>query len=187
MEINELTKVFGNITIPCILTELLNFNNTVSKDDWFSDGFEFSVDEENYMFKTYSEEEEFLNSLIQFAQADGTGSTYAFWMKDKNKNLDNVPIVAFGGEGGYHIVAENIKDLFRVLTYDVEPTIDWDSIYYYRDEENHEPSKYIDQYRNWLLENHQINSTKNADKIVQKAQGKFQEEFKEWFAKYYLE
>jgi hypothetical protein len=187
MELSELTKAFGNKKVPEILIELLTFDNTVSKDNWFSEGFEFSVDEENHLFKTYSENEDFLNSLIQFAQADGTGSTYAFWINDANKNLDTVPIVAFGSEGGYHIVSENIQALFKVLSYDVEPMIDWDSISYYKDSEDFEPSKYIDNYRNWLEKNHQILPTGNANEIVQNAQKKYQQEFKEWVGKYYSE
>lgn len=187
MKINELTKAFGERPIPKLLTDLLHFDNTVSQDDWFSEGFEFSTDEENHMLKTYCEEDEFINSLIQFAQADGTGSSYTFWIKDNDKSLDNAPIVVFGSEGGYHVISKNINDFLSVLAYDVEPMIDWDSISYYKDEEDYEPSKYNDSYRNWLVENHQIETTKNANEIVQNAQEKYQEEFKEWMNKYYSE
>lgn len=184
MHLAELTKVFGDRKIPIILTELLNFDNTISKDSWFSAGFEFRVDEENYMLKTYSEEDEFLNSLIQFAQADGTGSTYAFWIKGLNEDLDIAPIVAFGSEGGYHIVSENISSLLKILTYDAEPMIDWDSIHYYRNDDDYEPSRYIDAYRSWLEKNYQIGTVSNADEIVQNAQNRYQEEFKEWIGKF---
>ena len=153
----------------------------------FSEGFELCADEENFMLKTYSEQDEFLNSFISFAQADASGSMYAIWIKDHNKSLDDLPIVAFGSEGGYHIVSENIKDVLKILTYDVEPMIDWDSISFYKDEEDHEPSKYIAEFRNWLAQNYQIETTNNPDEIVQKAQEKYQEGFREWMSGYGLE
>lgn len=36
MESNELIKVFGKKNIPEILSKLLLFDKTISKDDWFS-------------------------------------------------------------------------------------------------------------------------------------------------------
>lgn len=185
MELSELAEVLGKYKAPTILTELLIFDNTVSEDDWFSEGFEFSIDKENHMFKTYSNDGGFLNSLIQFAQADGTGSIYAFWINDSYKNLDEVPIVAFGSEGGYHIVSENIKALFMILTYDVEPMIDWDSINYFKNKEDYQSSKYTENYKDWLQEKHQITATDDADKIVRSAKEKYQKEFNSWIGKYY--
>jgi len=187
MEITELAKAFGKRQIPEILLELLNFVNTVSKDNWFSEGFEFSIDEEKYGLKTYSEENDFLHSLIEFAKADGTGSTYAIWIKNNDESLENMPIVAFGSEGGYHIVSENIKGLLEILSYDVEPMIDWDTVDYYKDEDDYEASEYIEIYQKWLTENYQIQVTNNADKIVENAQEKYQEEFELWVGKYYSE
>ncbi|TCI89984.1 hypothetical protein [Tenacibaculum sp. M341] len=78
MRLEDLKKIFSDLKPPKILIELLGFVNVHSKNDWFSDGFEFYFDEKKQMLKTYSEENDFLNSLIEFAQADGTGSTYAF-------------------------------------------------------------------------------------------------------------
>jgi len=187
MEIKELAKAFGKRQIPEILVELLNFVNTVSKDNWFSEGFEFSIDEEKYGLKTYSKESEFLYSLIEFAKADGTGSTYAIWIKNNDESLENMPIVTFGSEGGYHIVSENIKRLLEILSYDVEPMIDWDAVDYYKDEDDYEASENIEAYRKWLAENYQIEATNNADKIVEIAQEKHQKEFEFWMEKYYSE
>lgn len=187
MEKNKLIKVAGEHNLPDILLELINFDNSVANDDWFSEEFEFITDEEIYMLKTYSEDDEFLSSFIPFAQANAGGSLYAFWIKNNDISLDKSPIVAFGDEGGHHIVSENIYDLLKILTYDVRPMIDWDSIYYYKDKEDYEPSKYRDQFRNWLNDKYQIESTNNADEIVQTAQEKHQEDFKEWIGKYYSE
>lgn len=187
MELDKLTKAFGNKTIPTLLKELLQFDNTIAKDDYFSEGFEFYADEENYMLKTYCEDETFLNSFVAFAQADGTGSNYAFWTSNQSSNLENAPIVAFGSEGGYHIIAENIGDFLQILTYDAEPMIDWDDAYYYKDEEDYEASTHREAYRKWLNDNHQISATNNADELVEKAQKKYQQEFKDWMSKYHSE
>lgn len=187
MEVTRLIKAFGQRQIPKTLVELLKFANTVSKDNWFSEGFEFSIDEEKYGLKTYSEENEFLHSFIEFAKADGTGSTYAIWIKNNNESLENMPIVAFGSEGGYHIVSENLKGLLEILTYDVEPMIDWEGIDFYKDEDNYEASEHIEAYQNWLKENYQIRITNNANKIVENAQEKYQKEFESWVAKYCTE
>ena len=184
MEIKELLKVLQGKTAPTILTDLINFDNTVSKDDWFSEGFEFFVDEENHLLITYSEDVELLNGLIQFAEAESGGSTYAFWIRDHEAKLDDALIVALGGEGGTHVVAENIKDLFKILTYDVSPMVDDESVSYYKDED-HEASKYSSEYKTWLADNYDISSITNADEIVKKAQEKYQDEYKAWFDKFF--
>lgn len=145
------------------------------------------MDVGKHIFKTYSEDNEFLNSLLQFAQADGTGSIYAFWLKNSDNNLENSPIVAFGSEGGFHVVSENIKELFQILTYDAEPMIDWDSIFYHKDIENHKPSKYAATYHEWLKDNYQIEITNSADEIVKNAQNKYQLKFKNWVNEFYSE
>ncbi|MBT29931.1 MAG: hypothetical protein CMO01_09755 [Thalassobius sp.] len=183
MEISEFKKAFRHKPIPEILIGLLNFTNTIAIDDWFSQGFEFEVDEENYMLKTYSLEEEFLTSLIPFALADGTGSVYAFWLKNKENSLENTPIVAFGSEGGYHIISESIDDLLKILTFDTEVYVDHDDVSYFKSEDD-EPSKFIKEYQNWLLENYQISATNNPDEIVQKAREKYQKEFEKWMNKF---
>jgi hypothetical protein len=46
-------------------------------------------------------------------------------------------VVLFGSEGGYHVVAENIQQLLHLLTYDVEPMTSWESVFYYKDKQDH--------------------------------------------------
>ncbi len=187
MVYNELKTAFGLNDIPETLTDLLQFDHALSPNKAFSQGFEFYTDEENSMLKTYSNEDDFLNSFIVFAQADGTGSLYAFWITNQLQDLNRAPIVAFGGQGGYHIIAQNIQDLLTILTYDVEPMIDWDSVSYFKDEDDYEPSKYIDSYRNWLAKNHSIAHTDNANEIMLKAQKETQVDFNNWIRQYYVE
>lgn len=143
----DLIEYFQNIQIPSKLLALLKFDNEAAEQKYFSDGFEFSLDKEKTGLKTYSTDELFLNSIYEFANADGTGSSYGFWLKDNITNLNEAPIVVFGSEGGYHVVAKNLDELLQLLTFDSEPMIDWDEVYYYKDIEEYEPSGKIKEYR----------------------------------------
>lgn len=186
LELKEFSKNFNDLAVPSELIELLNFQNEVSKESFYSDGFELTIDTEKVGLKTYSEDEFFLSSIIEFANADYTGSTYGFWLKDKNKNLSESPIIAFGSEGGFHIVAENIKELLQILTFDSEPMIDWDEVSFYKSE-NHEPSLFAEEYKKWLAENYDLPPVENPDFLVEKAQSKYQAEFQKWMSRYYEE
>ena len=66
---------------------------------------------------TYSEAPEFLRGVVEFAQADGSGSTYGFWVAE-GAPLDSATIVAFGSERGANVVASSLRELLALLTYD---------------------------------------------------------------------
>ena len=184
METNGFTSLFGNNKVPEILLSLLEFDNQVATDGWFSEGFEFMADEEKLMLSTYSEEPDFLNAFFPFAQADASGSVYAFWNPNSDIDLEETPIAVFGSEGGYHVIAANIHDLLRILTYDAEPMIDWDDISFYKDEEEHEPGTHSAEYKRWLNDRYQLSPTDNPDELVEKAQEKYQGAFNEWMERY---
>jgi len=181
----EYIEQFNGHDVPEALLSLLHFANEKSKMDYFSDGFEFSINLDKCSLKTYSEDEEFLSSIIEFANADGTGSTYGFWLKHKDQNLTEAPVVIFGGEGGFHVVANNINDLLQILTFDSEPMVDWDSLYYYKDPDDHESSAKIESYCNWLKNTRFLETITNANALVKLAQKYHQNEFKDWMAKFY--
>ncbi|HGF4942351.1 TPA: hypothetical protein ACF4E7_004689 [Vibrio parahaemolyticus] len=181
---NELIEHFEGLTLPENLLPLISFDDEVASDAYFSEGFEFSIDQEKLGLKTYSESKDFLNSIYEFASADASGSSYGFWLKDGNRNLENAPIVAFGSEGGYHVVARNFNELLQILTFDCEPMIEWDSVCYYRDPDDYEPSEHRGEYCAWLKVRG-IDQTEDADEIVKEAQQEYQESFSNWFSKYY--
>jgi len=181
----DLIENFQNYEVPENLMALFMFVNQVSGQEYFSDGFEFSADKEKLGLKTYSTDELFLNSIHEFANADGTGSTYAFWLKDNITNLENAPIVVFGSEGGYHVVAKNLDELLQILTFDCEPMVGWDEVYYYKNTDEYEPSRKITEYRKWLKKELSIDSLDNADPIVQSAQNEYQASFKAWVGNFY--
>ena len=185
MNINDFAKNFNGAVIPDELVKLLEFENNIAKNEFYAAGFELTVTEEKYGLKTYSENVEFLNSILEFANADGSGSSYGFWSKNGAQNLKMAPIVIFGGEGGFHVVASNILELFQILLYDTEPMVSWDKVYYYKDESDFEPSEQSAAFKKWVAENFKIDLTYKADDIVKAAQIKQQEEFKTWMEKYY--
>lgn len=181
----DLVSCFKGLSVPKKLLALLKFDSEISPRRYFSDGFEFSIDKEKIGLKTYSEDEKFLNSIYEFANADGTGSSYGFWLKDGNSNLDNVPIVVFGSEGGFHVVAKNLDRLLQILTFDSEPMIDWDEVYYYKDPDDFEPTSKSKEYRDWLKSECALDPITSADEIVEEAQKEYKDSFNAWVGEFY--
>lgn len=183
-DINEYSRNFTGFEMPRILKQLVEFDNSLPPGEAFSQGFEFGNYEDKLGVKTYSAEPDFYNNLIEFAWATAGGSTYAFWIRNDNKNLEHAPIVVFGGEGGVHVVAVNLLALLQILTFDTEPMVSWDRVYYYKSEDD-EPSERHNNYTAWLAKHFGIEKTNNADVIVADAQRKYQEEFRAWMGRYY--
>lgn len=169
---NKFKKSFNNLEVPETLDKLIEFSKTESPKEFFSNGFEFRLDEDKYGWKTYSEEPEFYNNLHEFANADGSGSSYAFWINNNQTNLEETPIVVSGSEGGIHIVAENIKELLIILAADCFAFICWEEVHYSKDKDyittNHK------KYVNWLNKEFKDINIVNPNKIVEKAQNKYQ-------------
>jgi len=181
----DFIKNFNGLALPDKLVKLLVFENNLAKNEYYANGFELIVEEKKYGLKTYSEDKQFLNSILEFAQADGSGSTYGFWLRNGTQNLNEAPVVIFGSEGGCHVVAENIDGLLQILTYDAEPLVSWEDVNYYRDDEGYEPSPLSNNFADWLFENFMLGQSIDANRIVKKAQAKYQGEFLVWLKKYY--
>ncbi|MCC7454999.1 MAG: hypothetical protein IT222_12590 [Crocinitomix sp.] len=181
----DFIKNFNGLAIPDELAKLLDFQNNISKENFYSAGFELTVVLEKFGLRTYSEDLQFLNSILEFAHADGTGSSYGFWLNGSKQDLKETPIVIFGSEGGFHIVARNIQELLQILTYDAEPMVSWDEVYYYKDEGECEPSDLAETFKKWLFDNFKIREISNVSDIIRVAQSEYQEEFKTWMKKFY--
>jgi hypothetical protein len=169
--------------VPTILVDLLAFKADNAIDDYYSESFELIIGDK-YELRTFSKEPAFLNRLFPFAQADNNGSLYAFWL-EKGQDLNTAPIVVFGSDGGYHVVASNLRSLLRLLSLDVEPMVDEDGVYYYKDEENYEPSLYSRKFKKWLREYcflSPISTNFVAEQLVEEAQDLYQELFLLWMA-----
>ncbi|MFI1990397.1 hypothetical protein [Actinoplanes sp. NPDC020271] len=127
----------------------------------------------------WSADPEFLARLTPFARATGGGSFYAFWHVDNRSDLATLPIVVFGDEGGQHVVARHLRELFQLLAYDTEISVDWDEAYYYRaGDEEHSDSH--DEFVTWLAEHFDLAPATDPDAIVNAARSEFGDSFTVW-------
>ncbi|BDS12882.1 hypothetical protein [Aureispira anguillae] len=183
MTFKEYTQNSLGYATPTILVDLLTFENNNAIRDDYSESFALIIDDK-YGLSTWSQEPDFLNQLIPFAQADHVGSFYAIWL-NKNHDINNAPIVVFGSEGDYHVVTRNLLELLQLISLDVEPMVDDDGVYYYKDEENYEPSPNLRKYKKWLREYchlSPISTNFAAERLVDNAQEYYQEIFLDWMA-----
>ncbi|CAM3391041.1 hypothetical protein KIPE111705_06045 [Kibdelosporangium persicum] len=122
---------------------------------------------------------EFLSRLIIFAMANGSGSNYALWRVDDRDDLAALPIIALGDEGGEHVVARDLPELFRLLTCDVDPLIGHDEVSYeaYGD---HEPSGGHEAFVDWVRTRFGLEPTTDPAAVVTAAQREYGARFDVW-------
>lgn len=183
IDIAEFKKNSGLAEIPAELEKLIYFQNHISSLENYSQGFGVLIDDKSGL-KSWSDNETFLNHLIPFAQANGTGSFYAIWDEGTDKSPGQMPIVVFGDEGGAHIVAENILQLLHLLTYDTEILIDFDEAYFYKDEEDYEESEDLDEYLKWLKDDYGLTRIEDPNLLIKAAQEKYKKHFDHWIEQY---
>lgn len=128
----------------------------------------------------WSKDPDFLARLTPFAQATGGGSFYALWAAGDGTH----PIVVFGDEGGEHVVARDVRELFRLLTFDSEPMIDHDRVIFYRDDDDHRPSAAHGEFLAWLETHFGLAATDDPKQIVGVAQAEYGERFATWKSAY---
>ncbi|MFG3338335.1 hypothetical protein [Glycomyces sp. NPDC048151] len=87
---------------------------------YYSDGFELIDYGADVGLATWSEDPGFTSRFIPFAQATGSGSSYAFWRCDDRADLAALPVAFIGDEGDLFIVAQHLRELFQLLTIDNE-------------------------------------------------------------------
>lgn len=180
--IEEFKQNFGAHTIPKLLIELLEFQNKVGFRNYsMGFGLRFENHDDFYTKK-------FKGTLVPFATATFTGSTYAFWIYQKGIPLEEMPIILFGDEGGICIIADGLKDLLKNLTIDIEPIIYDDSPLFFDDDEEYEESEEIGTYINWLTERDIIFIATTVEEVlisIHQTQEKYDKVFEPWKEKYY--
>lgn len=120
----NLTQSYESIEISNTLKALVEFDHTITDGGHYAEGFELCTpDYYVEALKITSEDSTFISGLIPFAQANHSGSFYAFWLKDGIKDITNAPIVVFGDEGGQFVVAKDLDDLLRMIALDNEAFI----------------------------------------------------------------
>jgi len=184
INITDFKENLGLSQVPSELEKLIYFQNNISSFGNYSEGFGVLIDEK-WGLKSWSEDEDFLNRLLPFAQANDTGSFYAMWNDGTNKPLNQMPIVVFGDEGGVHLIAENILQLLHLLTYDTEIWVDFDQTYFYKDKNNYEESEDLGDYLKWMKGDYGLDQIEAPDELIKTAQKKHKENFDQWLGQYF--
>ncbi|MHC5311035.1 SMI1/KNR4 family protein [Myroides sp. LJL116] len=188
----EFTALFKGYSIPKDLKSLLEFQLSETIPSYYSNAI-YLIDEDPELIESFSNETEFVNSFIPFAEADSNGSVYAFWIKDSNeKNLDQMPIVVFGDEGGVFPVASNLKELLQIAAYDVEPSIFEDEFSFSDREILEEEGEYVatefnKEYLDWLRNDAKLKPIliiDDVDVIVNRANDTFSKELNSFLDKF---
>ncbi|MFF3373549.1 hypothetical protein ACFYXF_11440 [Streptomyces sp. NPDC002680] len=146
----------------------------------FADGFGLTeYGDLSGLVAGWSDDLEFTGRLIPFAQATGGGSFYALWKIDDRTDLATLPVVVFGDEGGQHVVARDVRELFQLLGFDAEISVDWERAYFYRDED--EPyTEGRDEYVAWLDQHFGLPVATNPDAVLAAAQEELGQRFADW-------
>lgn len=169
---------FGNYEVPALLKQLFAFQEAKGIGS-FADGFYLHTIDKTGL-KTWSENEAFIQSFIEFSGANGTGSTYAFWIT--GNDLDKCPIVTFGDEGGIHAIAENILQLIHLLTFDVEIMVTHEDAYYYKSED-YEESTNRKTFLKWVKDHtgfDPIQENEGTEGIIHTAKEHYQPALNKW-------
>lgn len=169
----DFSAQFGNHGVPEDLKKLYDFEGEFGYGN-FSESFCLNIIDKTGI-KTWSENPEFVNSFVEFAIANGSGSSYGYWLC--SDDIEKCPIVVFGDEGGIYIVAENTSQFIQLLTFDTEISV-YEQAYFYRDEDDYEPSDYKDEFVEWTKENFNLKAletNEQTDEIINNAKEKYQQ------------
>lgn len=99
------------VAVPVELRRLIRFQQEESEFENYSQGFGIWAGEFYEGLKAgWSADPRFLGNLYPFAQANGTGATYAIWDDEEGYPLDDMPVVVFGDEGGAWVVADTFGE-----------------------------------------------------------------------------
>jgi hypothetical protein len=185
--LTDYSKQFGTYQIPTELELLLQFQNDYREyAQWFFLRKEETSDFLSSWCDIEALQTEFCKQIYPFAVANSTGSTYAFWDNGIETNLNKMPILIFGDEGGLHLVAKNILTLLEQLTFDTEIIVYEEEIYFSddKDDEDYMESLYADEFKVFVKQQFAIEPINDPNKLIEDAQNELQKSFDEWYAKY---
>ncbi|WP_353160558.1 cell wall assembly protein [Myroides odoratus] len=188
----EFTALFKGYKIPKELKSLLEFQVSENIPSYYSNAI-YLMTEETPLIESFSTEEEFLKAFIPFAEANSSGSVYAFWINNTEvDDLTQAPIVAFGDEGGVFVVAKNIQELLQIAAYDVEAVV-FEDEFYFQDKEVLEeegefnPAEFCTEYLDWLRTDAKLKpilTIEGVDAVVDHAQTTYQEKLEQYIKRF---
>lgn len=180
----EYKTVFGKYQIPETLNKLIDYEEHYGSEI-YSESFYLCTDLDKTPDRgQYSLDEEYFERLIIFANADGTGARYAFWVNNVDKSLEEAPIIVIGSEGHIQVVAKNIKELLQILSFGPEG-MDGS---FYKDLDDFEEPENAHHYREWMkrelnlqpIKNIEVEESDEVNVLIDNAVKKFGEPFKKW-------
>ncbi|MFD3374134.1 MULTISPECIES: hypothetical protein [unclassified Streptomyces] len=161
------------------LNLLKDFQDRVGYEN-YADGFGLTeYGDISGLVAGWSDDPEFTGRLIPFAQATGGGSFYALWKLDDRADPAALPVVVFGDEGGQHVVARHVRELFQLLGFDTEISVDWESAYFFRDEDDPHSDGH-DEYAAWLDQHFGLPVAEDPDAVLAVAQAELGQRFTDW-------
>ena len=175
----EFATNFSGSDVPPALARLLAFQDENGFES-YSECFGLLADDKGGL-RSWSSDDGFLSRLMPFAQATGGGSFYALWVNRAGASTSEMPVVVFGDEGGVHVIAEDVSQLLRLLTFDVEPMVDHDGVSYYKGKD-HEPRENQDDYRRWLKSELGLDPIDDPAPLVAAAQARYKADFDAWMS-----
>ncbi|MFF7650318.1 hypothetical protein ACFZCY_10720 [Streptomyces sp. NPDC007983] len=96
------------------LNALKEFEDSLG-GQFFAPGFEMFAYNDDLDWFCGDAPDAYLDRLIPFAYATGSGSYYALWRCDGRAGLATLPVLGFGDEGGLWVEACDLRGLFRLL------------------------------------------------------------------------
>lgn len=171
--LTEMTKCFGEYTVPEMLRELCMFWDKYP--DYFSGSIEIEADNYGGVKEWFGIKEAGYSRVLAFA-ADDTGSLVGFWLYEDRMTPYDAPIVFLSSEGvGSTVIADSLRDYLEILTANRD-FIPFDGEFDEYDEERSEENQ---RYRKWLKSKFGIGSTDNPEALWEKARSR-RPDFEKW-------
>jgi hypothetical protein len=155
--------------------------------EFIADGFEL-IEFGEPRHDGWSDDPEFLDAFLPFAYANSSGSLYALWRVDDRVDLAALPVVVFGDEGGIHVTARSLQDLFRQLACDRPLWVDWAGTGfgeyegYHRDGDGRGRAR--ETYLAWLDQHFGLTPVEDPNDLVEAAQRELGAGFTGWAGRF---
>lgn len=132
---------------------------------------------------TWSDEADFTRRCLPFGHANSTGSIYALWKVDDRPDLADLPVIAFGDEGGICLVARDLRALFEILAQDGYVHVDHGGVSV--EDESSEDYAHTPGNRAfvvWLREYFAVAPAVDPAEIIAAAEEEYLDRFEAWLA-----
>ncbi|MGH4032773.1 hypothetical protein ACQB60_27990 [Actinomycetota bacterium Odt1-20B] len=167
------------------LNLLKEFADSEAAAGCFAEGFEFCPYDwadaglAQWLCLDRTEEHPFLDRLVPFAMASGSGAMYVLWRCDDREDLATLPVVRFDDEGDLDVVARGLRELFQLLALDSESYLT-ESEYEFYEEEAMEHAPGHAAYLDWLEGHFGLTAPEVPDDLMERADEEHGARFLRW-------